>query len=154
MTSYSFYSEQFFKKPITEVFDFFKRPENLDAITPAKLGFKILTPGPILMQKNAIIDYTIRLYGVPMRWQTQITDYHPPYSFTDTQVKGPYKTWIHTHTFSEKDGGTLMTDNVQYSLFWGPVGEIARVLFVKREIEKIFQARRQVLEKIFTEKKA
>jgi len=153
MTAHLFKSEQLMPRPVEQVFDFFKRPENLDAVTPKNLGFKILTPSPIIMQKGAVIDYTIQIYGIPMQWQTLITDYNPPCSFTDTQVKGPYKTWIHTHRFSAQGDGTLMVDEVEYSIAYGLIGEMARILFVKREIEKIFNHRRKIMNQVFGEKK-
>lgn len=141
--------EQFLPYPIDRVFNFFKKPENLDQVTPSNLGFKILTPSPIPMAKGTVIDYTIRLYGIPMKWQTIITDYDPPHSFTDTQVKGPYKTWIHTHRFTPKDGGTLMTDEVQYEVPFGFLGDIVKALFVEREVEKIFDYRKKVISGLF-----
>ncbi len=135
--------------PLEKVFGFFKKPENLDSVTPQNLGFKILTPCPISMEKGTVIDYTIHLYGLPMTWQTVITDYNPPYSFTDSQVKGPYQTWIHTHQFAAQEGGTLMTDEVQYSVPFGPFGEIAHILFVKKQIKRIFDYRKKVIEEVF-----
>lgn len=141
--------EQFLPYPVDRVFDFFKKPENLDHVTPPNLGFKILTPSPIPMAKGTVIDYTIRLYGIPMKWQTVITDYDPPHFFTDTQVKGPYKTWIHTHRFIPKDGGTLMVDEVKYEVPLGPLGDIVRALFVKNEVEKIFNYRKKVIADLF-----
>ncbi len=141
--------EQFLPYPIDRVFDFFKKPENLDHVTPANLGFKILTPSPIPMAEGTVIDYTIRLYGIPMKWQTVITDYDPPHSFTDTQVKGPYKTWIHTHRFTPKDGGTLMADEVQYEVPLGFLGDIVKAVFVQKEVEKIFAYRKKIIGDLF-----
>jgi len=149
MSRFVFISEQFLPYSAERVFDFFKKPENLDQVTPPNLGFKILTPSPIPMAKGTVIDYTIRLYGFPMKWQTVIVDYDPPHSFSDTQVRGPYKTWIHTHRFISKDGGTLMTDEVQYEVPFGFLGDIVRFLFVRWEVEKIFDYRKQVIAGLF-----
>lgn len=151
MPIYTFQSEQFLDQPLDRVFNFFKKPENLDSVTPKNLGFKILTPSPILMKKGAEIDYTIWLYGFPMKWKTIITEYDPPHSFTDSQVKGPYKTWIHTHRFASQGDGTLMTDDLKYEIPLGPLGVIAHVLFVKREVEKIFEYRKKVIDQIFSQ---
>jgi hypothetical protein len=101
------------------------------------------------MQKGSMIDYTICLYGIPMNWRTEITDYDPPHSFTDTQIKGPYRTWIHRHCFTAQNGGTLMTDEVRYEVPWGLLGRCARFLFVEREIKKIFDYRRSVIAEMF-----
>lgn len=149
MSIYSFQSEQFLAQPLERVFDFFKKPENLDSVTPKNLGFKILTPSPILMKKGAEIDYTIQLYGFPMRWKTVITDYDPPHSFTDSQVKGPYKSWVHTHRFASQGAGTRMSDDLKYEIPLGPLGCLAHFLFVKREVEKIFEYRKQVIDQLF-----
>lgn len=149
MTPHIFRCEQFLNHSPEKVFDFFKKPENLDSVTPKALGFKILTPSPIRMEKGAVIDYTIRLYGIPMKWKTQISDYQPPHSFTDTQLKGPYRTWIHTHRFIAQADGTLMTDEVQYTIPFEPLSEIGRKLFVEKEIKKIFSYRKEVIAQIF-----
>lgn len=144
-----FHCEHFLAYPRERVFEFFKKPENLNQVTPLNLGFKILTPSPVLMEKGSVIDYMIRLHGFPMKWRTVISNYDPPHSFTDIQVKGPYKTWIHTHNFVEKDGGTLMTDKVEYEVPMGFLGDVIRFLFVRREVEKIFNYRKKVISDIF-----
>jgi len=99
--------------PLDKVFDFFSKPENLSEITPAKLGFNILTPSPIKMEKGTLIDYTIKLMGIPLRWRSLITDYDPPKKFVDEQLKGPYSYWHHTHTFKAVDKGVEMNDVVR-----------------------------------------
>ena len=91
--------------PLEKVFDFFSKPENLAEITPSKLGFNILPPSPIVMEKGTLIDYTIKLFGIPIRWRTLITSYNPPKKFVDEQLKGPYSFWHHTHTFESIDQG-------------------------------------------------
>lgn len=149
MKVYEHSCEQFIKAPLKDVFDFFNRPENLSVITPPKLGFKILTPSPIRMQQGAVIDYTIRLMGLPVRWTTLICDYDPPYRFVDTQLKGPYSMWHHTHAFEEKDGGVLARDEVRYVMPMGPIGALANALLVKRDIEGIFKYREKVIEDKF-----
>ncbi|MBP9733628.1 MAG: SRPBCC family protein [Candidatus Omnitrophica bacterium] len=147
---YLFRAEQTVNRPLAEVFDFFSRPENLAKITPPRLGFVILTPTPIQMKPGAVIEYHIRVFGVPLRWVTLITEYEPPYRFVDLQKKGPYRLWHHTHVFKALGPDrTLLTDEVRYALPLGILGELARLLFVRRDVESIFDYRRQVIARLF-----
>ena len=128
-------------RPIDEIFRFFEDAMNLEQITPEFLGFRVLTEPPIEMRAGTLIDYRIRLFGVPMKWRTLIESYDPPHMFVDTQIKGPYKLWHHTHRFRPMDNGTEMTDSVRYQIGFGPIGEIARSIFVKRTLMQIFDHR-------------
>jgi ligand-binding SRPBCC domain-containing protein len=132
-----------------EVFAFFADPSNLERITPRFLRFRILTPPPIRMEAGALIDYQLRLYGVPIRWRTRIESMEPGASFTDIQLSGPYRRWHHRHEFVEVAGGTEMRDLVDYELPLGPLGALARWLFVRRSLERIFDFRRDTVAKIF-----
>ncbi|MBS0195463.1 MAG: SRPBCC family protein [Planctomycetes bacterium] len=128
-----------------EVFPFFSDALNLEAITPPWLHFKVLTPAPIQMAKGTLIDYKLRLRGMPIRWRTLISAWEPPFMFVDEQLKGPYNKWHHTHTFEAKDGGTLCTDKVVYA---APGGRPVHSLFVRPQIEKIFEYRQEQLLKL------
>jgi ligand-binding SRPBCC domain-containing protein len=147
---YTLRKEQFITRPLKDVFEFFSRPENLERITPPKMGFNIITPRPIEMRPGALIDYTVRTLGIPVRWTTLITDYDPPHRFIDVQLRGPYSFWHHTHIFEAVDGGTRIVDEVRYVLPFGPIGRLAHTLIVKRELEKIFAYRAQVIESVFS----
>jgi ligand-binding SRPBCC domain-containing protein len=131
--------------PLHDLFPFFEKPENLALITPPGLGFRILTPSPIVMKVGTLIDYTIRVSGVRLRWTTLITTYNPPYEFVDEQLRGPYAFWFHRHLFRSVPGGTEMTDSVHYALSLGPLGALAHLLFVKRQVRGIFAYRTKVL---------
>ncbi|MCG3149796.1 MAG: hypothetical protein PCFJNLEI_03261 [Verrucomicrobiae bacterium] len=138
--------EQWVPRPVAEVFSFFADAGNLDRLTPAWLRFEILTPRPIEMKAGALIDYRLRLRGWPIRWRTRINEWLPPVRFVDEQVRGPYRLWHHTHTFVERDGGTLVGDRVRYAV---PGGAVVNALFVRRDVAKIFAYRQQKLAELF-----
>ena len=126
------------------VFDFFSDAGNLERITPPELRFRIVTLQPIQIRQNARIDYQLRLYGIPFSWQTEITFWNPPHKFIDSQIRGPYRSWIHTHHFQEADGGTLMHDRVEYKLPFSPFGELLFPL-IQRQIKRIFSYRKTAI---------
>jgi ligand-binding SRPBCC domain-containing protein len=141
-------AEQRLSHPIEHVFDFFSRAENLGTITPPALGFEILTPAPISMSTGTIIDYRIRLHGVPMKWRTLITAWEPPFHFADVQVRGPYALWEHHHRFRpDGPGATIMEDEVTYRLPLGPLGLVA-LPFVRGQVRGIFEFRRTAVERL------
>jgi hypothetical protein len=137
--------EQLVPTPVEEVFAFFSEARNLEELTPPFLRFQIVTPLPIAMHEGTLIDYRIRLFGVPMRWRTRIDVWEPNVRFVDRQVRGPYALWRHLHAFEEVPGGTRMTDRVDYAIGLGPLGTVARSLFVRRQLETIFDYRRQAV---------
>ena len=117
---------QIIERPLTEVFEFFADAGNLERITPPELNFKIITPQPIGIKIGALIDYQLKLRGIPITWKTEITLWNPPHSFVDTALKSPYKQWIHLHTFEQgANGETIMKDIVRYRLPLEPLGDLA-----------------------------
>ena len=152
MKTYNLEFEQFIDLPIEDVFDFFSKPENLSLITPPRLRFDILTPTPLEMKEGQLIDYSLKiLYLIKLHWRTLITDYQKPYKFIDQQIKGPYTLWHHTHTFEEKDGGTLIKDNLKYVIPFGWIGRAIHFIYIKHDINGIFQYRHKILNDIFSE---
>jgi ligand-binding SRPBCC domain-containing protein len=124
--------------PIDEVFDFFQDAHNLEALTPPFLKFQVLTPRPIEMHAGTLIDYKLKLHGIPIRWRTQILEWNPPHGFVDDQLKGPYRQWHHTHRFEPVEGGTRCTDRVLYRV---PGGALIQKWFVGPDVERIFRFR-------------
>jgi ligand-binding SRPBCC domain-containing protein len=138
--------------PIEEVFPFFAEAANLARITPRELGFQIRTKGPIVMAEGTLIDYTIRLWGLPLTWKTRIAAWNPPTMFVDEQLSGPYKKWVHTHRFRPTpDGkGTIIEDEVVYALPFGPFGTIALPL-IRRQLTRIFSFRRREVQRLLVD---
>jgi ligand-binding SRPBCC domain-containing protein len=131
---------------IAQTFAFYGDALNLERITPPWLGFEVTTPRPIEMGVGTLIEYRLRLHGVPVRWRTRIEAWEPPYRFVDVQVRGPYSLWEHTHTF-EEDGpeATVIRDRVRYSIPFGPLGDLADRLLVRRDLKRIFDYRRDAV---------
>jgi ligand-binding SRPBCC domain-containing protein len=125
------------------VFGFFADAFNLEAITPAWLRFRVVTPGPILMSPGALIEYRLRLHRIPIRWLTRIEVWEPGRRFVDVQVRGPYRVWHHTHSFEPHADGTLLRDTVRYALPLGPLGRFAHAVLVRRDLERIFAFRHE-----------
>lgn len=137
---------QHIDRPLEEVFAFFSAPSNLERITPPWLGFEVVGTSTPELGEGTIIDYRLRLHGLPLRWRSLIRSWDPPYGFVDEQLKGPYRSWVHTHRFERDGGGTLVRDHVRYAV---PGGALVERLFVRRDIERIFDFRVQALEAHF-----
>lgn len=146
MNEFIFETELWLPHPRNEVFAFFGDAHNLERITPPWVNFAVLTPAPIVMRPGILIDYRIRIHGVPVRWRTEISAWQPPFQFVDEQRRGPYRLWHHTHTFEEREGGTLCRDRVRY---WPRGGALMNWLFVRKDVERIFEYRRQRLMETF-----
>jgi ligand-binding SRPBCC domain-containing protein len=133
---------------VEDSFAFFADAHNLEAITPPWLGFRILTPRPIHMRRGATIEYVLTTHRLPVRWRTQIVDWEPGLRFVDRQVNGPFRLWEHAHTFEERHDGTLVRDTVLYRMPYGPLGEIAHRVLIGRDLERIFDYRRDAVERL------
>lgn len=137
--------EQRVERPIESVFGFYGEARNLEAITPAWLGFEVTTPA-VVMRPGARIEYRLKVHGVPVRWRTRIDAWEPPRRFVDVQTHGPYALWHHTHEFEpDGAGATVIRDRVRYALPLGPLGELAHLVLVRRDLERIFDHRREAV---------
>jgi ligand-binding SRPBCC domain-containing protein len=141
--------EQWIPHPVEDVFAFFADANNLEAITPPWLNFRIVSidSGPIT--SGSEIRYRLRWHGVPIHWTTEIRHWDPPYRFIDVQRSGPYRLWHHTHRFEAHGGYTKMTDVVRYKLPFSFLGRIAHVIKVRKDVQRIFDYRRQRIEQLF-----
>lgn len=151
MRTFLLQREQRIARPVAEVFAFFADATNLEAVTPPWLRFRILSPRPIAMRAGALIVYRLRWGWLPLRWVTEIEEWQPPFRFVDVQLRGPYALWHHTHTFEFHEGGTLMRDSVRYALPLGPLGRLAHRLFVRRDLEAIFDYRARKVSEVFAD---
>jgi ligand-binding SRPBCC domain-containing protein len=145
MKLFTLTSEQLIPRKPEELFPFFADAGNLEQLTPPWLHFRIMSPS-VEMRAGARIDYRLRVHGIPLKWQSEITAWEPPFRFIDVQKRGPYRAWIHEHTFESRDGGTLMRDHVQYAVAGGT---LVRNFLVAPDLQKIFDFRRVRLESIF-----
>jgi ligand-binding SRPBCC domain-containing protein len=141
--------ETVINRPLNEVFDFFSKAENLNKITPPDMQFRILTPLPINIQKGTLIDYKIKVNGIPFKWKTLISTWEPPLRFVDEQLRGPYNTWIHEHTFEERDGKTYMKDVVKFKSPGWILEPLINALFIEKKVKGIFEYREKMLNEFF-----
>lgn len=147
--------------PIEQTFEFYADPRNLSRITPGWLGFRILdfepapgsppagSAGAPPMAAGLRIHYSVRPLGVPQRWTSLIAEWDPPRAFVDEQVRGPYRSWRHRHEFRSVRGGTELVDRVEYALPFGPIGRLAHLLLVRRQLESIFDFRERTVAEMF-----
>ncbi len=146
MRVFTFQTEITVPENKTNVFNFFANAQNLQIITPPWLNFKILTPTPIELKPGSIIDYSLRWRGIPVKWKTEITKWVPNNTFTDKQIKGPYKLWEHEHLFQETDEGTNCIDIIRYAPPFQPFS----ISIVQKDVHKIFEYRKAVIQKMFS----
>ena len=121
----------------------------MEKITPEFVGFKILDKSTEDIEKGSLITYKLKVHGIPLKWRTLINEFEAPSHFVDTQLKGPYKEWIHLHEFHETGEGCLMRDLVKYKVPMGLIGKITGGWLVSKDVKKIFQYRTEVINKLF-----
>ncbi|HUY92015.1 MAG TPA: SRPBCC family protein [Pirellulales bacterium] len=147
--SYRLERKQFVPRSRDAVFAFFSDARNLQRITPEFLHFHVLNAGSTAMHEGMRVDYRLRLFGIPLHWQSLIESFEPGKQFVDVQIRGPYRRWRHLHEFGDVPGGTQMIDRVDYEMPLGPLGALAHSLFVRRTLDKIFDYRQHQVERIF-----
>jgi len=144
--------EQLIPAPLEHVWAFFSNPGNLSTITPEYMKFTVTEKHlPPHIYPGQVITYKVSpVFHIPLFWMTEITHVVEKKYFVDEQRQGPYKLWHHQHFFEQKTEGVLMTDMVHYKLPFGPLGKLAHVLFVQRQLEYIFEFRHKKIEQIFS----
>lgn len=148
---YQLVRSQRIERPLPEVFGFFADAGNLEAITPSFLRFQIITPRPIEMHAGTRIEYRLSLWGVPVRWRTLIRCFEPNRRFVDEQESGPYAHWHHLHEFEPEGQATRVHDRVTYRLPFGPLGQLAHAIWVKRQLHTIFDYRSAAIARLLAE---
>lgn len=146
---YQLYQSQPFNQSREELFDFFRDPENLEEITPNRLNFQILNADPLPVREGTVIEYRLRLRGIPLSWTTEITTFEPNEYFQDTMIDGPYEKWEHIHTFERVNGRTVMGDQVHYEMPYGWLGTMAHEWIVRKDLKHIFSYRARTLRERF-----
>lgn len=157
-------------QPIKKVFNFFSDATNLEVLTPHWLHFKIISSLPIKMGTGTVIEYKLKVKGIPISWRSEILDWNPPFVFVDRQINGPYEMWVHTHRFTDIQNGTRVDDEVIYKVpgdglveqcfrnRWSIIrlgGYLLQLvpycvaLIVRRDLDKIFDYRTRKLQKYF-----
>ena len=152
MGVYYLHAEQLLPVDLQTAWAFFSSPNNLALITPPEMDFKPLTPmaDGAEIYPGMLIDYKVKpLLGISLHWQTEICSVEKPHRFMDQQLKGPYRIWEHTHTFTQTDTGVLMKDEVKYQLPFGPLGSLAHTLLVHKKLQALFRFRKAAIERIF-----
>lgn len=142
-------ASQWLPRPVDELWPFFADAYNLEQLTPSLLRFEVLTPAPIEMRAGALIDYRLRIRGVPARWRTEISVWEPGRRFVDRQLRGPYVRWEHEHVFTAERGGTRCEDSVLYEVPGWVLAPVVNALAVQRDVEGIFRFRAQKMRELF-----
>lgn len=150
MKVHTFDSKIWLPEPIDKIFPFFADAHNLERITPPFLKFSVITAAPIVMARGTRIRYRLRLRGIPISWESEITAWESPHRFVDEQRHGPYRLWKHEHRFTEIDEGTEVVDHVDYAV-WG--GSLVNSLLVAPDVRGIFEYRSRVLTDLFQVRK-
>jgi len=141
--------EQWIPQATETLWPFFCDARNLEAITPPFLHFNVLGQSSREIGEGTLIDYRLRLEGIPIHWQSRIDGWDPPHAFIDSQVRGPYKLWHHTHEFEPMGTGTLMRDTVRYRLRAGWLGGLTAGPKVASYVERIFDYRARKIDELF-----
>lgn len=147
--NHEFLMEQWVPLPVEQVFPFFSDAKNLEVLTPKFLGFRIIGQSTKNIEKGTRIDYRLKLYGIPFHWQSLVMDWRPNAGFSDSQTRGPYSIWFHTHEFIKKNGGTILRDRIVYKVRFGVIGDILAHCFVRANLNRIFMFRRKKADELF-----
>jgi uncharacterized protein (TIGR01777 family) len=144
-----FYAEQWVAAPIEDIFQFFSDAKNLETLTPDFLNFSIVSVSTPQVEQGTLINYLLKLHGIPIKWKTEILAWEPGKRFVDNQLQGPYALWYHEHRFMKLGSGTLIQDFVRYRVPFGMVGALAGGAYIRHDVQKIFNYRREKIDQLF-----
>ncbi|WP_290733108.1 TIGR01777 family oxidoreductase [Halobacteriovorax sp. JY17] len=144
-----FKRHQWVKSPLEDVFQFFSDVKNLETITPKNLSFKIVGMNTDQIKTGSLIDYKLKIHGIPAKWKTKINNFEKNKSFIDEQLKGPYSKWVHQHDFQSLKNGTLISDKIVYKVPFGILGNLVSGWFISRDVKSIFNYRNAVIDRKF-----
>lgn len=130
---------------LDEVFEFSSQPQYLNDITPPWLTLRVKNPEHVLMAAGTRITYRFRMGGIPAIWHSEITVWEPPYRFVYRQRLGPFRRWVHEHTFEPAGSRTLARDTVEYAVSGG---RLVHDLFVGPALRRLFTYRHQRLKEV------
>ena len=129
-----------------DVFAFLSDAANVERITPSWVKYRIVTPMPVEMREGALFDYAMRIRCFRLKWRTEITEWSPPYSFADTQARGPFTEWRDRHVFTQVDAQTTVVRNeVVYRV---PGGAPIHRLLVRRDLLRIYRHEQRMVHKL------
>jgi ligand-binding SRPBCC domain-containing protein len=152
MKIYTLHTKQNLPISLDEAWEFLSNPKNLKTITPSYMGFKTLSGDDKQMFAGQIIQYIVTpVFGIKMKWVTEITHIHNKNYFVDEQRFGPYDLWHHKHFLKEIEGGVEMEDIVDYKVPMGILGQLVHPFLVQPKLNEIFEFRRKKLIEIFGE---
>lgn len=150
MKIHRIHQSQFLPLTLDEAWQFFATPKNLEAMTPDFLNFRILSEVPDVVHSGLMIEYRIRaVFGIPMRWLTEIKHVEKLTRFVDEQRIGPFPFWYHEHRFLPVEGGIVMEDEVHYVMPWSVLGSFIHWIFIRGRLREIFRFRKSYLEERF-----
>jgi ligand-binding SRPBCC domain-containing protein len=126
--------------PVESLWEFHSSAEALKILTPPGRKIEVLSED-LEVREGALHVLRVRQFGIPLVWKARISEVDPPMGFTDTAERSPFKSWRHRHEFISAEGGSILRDTVTYEAPFGPFGDLARVLFIDRDIKRLFAYR-------------
>jgi uncharacterized protein (TIGR01777 family) len=142
-SSMIFTRQNHIKAPVEDVFQWHARPGALERLSPPWDPLEVIQKGPGI-DTGTRVEMNMKAGPLPvkMRWVAQHTKYEENRMFQDRQIKGPFKSWVHTHTFETgEQGSTILEDRIDFTLPFHPWGNLFGGRSVLKKLERIFRYR-------------